>query len=131
MKNRTIEFRAWDERTKTMIATGFNVIGETTMFGMIDEYIMKHPCDVKSSLLRFNDIIITQFTGLHDRNGKKIFEGDILDADGTKCTVIHNERNASFCMKCAYHYQYFDDDCTVDNITVLGNIFEHPNLIAQ
>jgi hypothetical protein len=119
MKQRTIEFRSWDG-TKMYSHEELDKLDSDGTIHIMDIIKPNNP----------DKMIVTMWTGLHDRNGKKIFEGDILDADGTKCTVIHNERNASFCMKCAYHYQYFDDDCTVDNITVLGNIFETQNLIA-
>lgn len=85
---------------------------------------------------------IGQYTGLIDKNGKKIFEGDIIkykNTDGIKFNgvaltvigkVVYNEKNASFAISGkdeigAKHYDYFP----IKNIEVIGNIHDNPELL--
>lgn len=87
----------------------------------------------------FEDVIFTQSTGLKDKNGKEIFEGDIITTDTYACIVSFGE------------YTYFEDEHTQtteigfylsflnvkpatyapfekvywDNCVVIGNIYEN------
>ena len=84
---------------------------------------------------------IGEYTGLKDKHGKMIFEGDIikLNTDGIKFNgvaltvigkVVYNEKNASFAISGkdeigAKHYDYFP----IKNIEVIGNIHDNPELL--
>jgi len=86
-------------------------------------------CDCFGSLLNRDEIIIEQFTGLYDKNGKEIYEGDIIDSydnDSYKYVIKWNDRLASFtCVSDDGH----DDEYMHTIVEIIGNIHENPELI--
>jgi len=128
MLNREIKFRAWDKRTRKMIDTGFHILGETTCFDLIYQYCMEHgKRKDECGLQRINSVVIMQYTGLKDRNGKEIYEGDILRGRSGFYPVSWDIEYASFMAVNNYAFINTSSWCKKE---IIGNIYENPELLS-
>lgn len=77
--------------------------------------------------------IVMQSTGLTDKNGKEIFEGDVVKDSNNYIFKIHY--NQEKCCFMAENKEYFTDMniCAgfLKNKEVIGNIYEHKELIKE
>lgn len=75
------------------------------------------------------DLIPLQYTGLKDKNGKEIYEGDILRTDNVEIEYVeYFPAYASFCRVYQNHVYEINDN---GNYEVIGNIYENPELLRQ
>ena len=85
---------------------------------------------------------VGQFTGFTDKNGAKIFEGDILafdDMDGSKgiYEVFYDGDNGKFAIAASGDRNYVDDFELFERnecfkwFTVIGNIYDSPELLKE
>ena len=80
-----------------------------------------------------SDTVLMQSTGLKDKNGKKIYEGDVLDGSvfGRAIVEAHKD-NPGYLV--ARYLRKTIDDYGFDNVNgheyeVIGNIYENPELL--
>lgn len=85
-----------------------------------------------------NPSTIGQYTGLTDKNGTKIFEGDILelinnDEDKSYYNVVWSTEDCRFKIREINLGEFFDDcDSWVhENMSVVGNIYDNPELLEE
>ncbi|EPD8701567.1 YopX family protein [Listeria monocytogenes] len=121
---RVIEFRAWDKEVKEM---DYNP--------SVIEIWQNKPINEQFRLESEEKLVWMQYTGLKDKNGKKIFEGDIVNCKFFDRMVgdIAGVINFIDCVwavsdfKNKRLYQLID----VDNIEIIGNIHENPELLEE
>lgn len=127
---REIKFRAWDGQD-TMIYFDFDSIKHD---GLIDWNEKKYS-DTGGGLYIANCEIM-QYTGLQDKTGRDIFEGDIIQwinyttNNGMKnITVIkYDDKDASFYIGSWYDRDFPD---TSEEALIIGNIYENPELLDK
>jgi uncharacterized phage protein (TIGR01671 family) len=86
-----------------------------------------------------NDVSIMQYTGLKDKNGKKIYEGDILNIGfGGDASMVYHTHNYCVVFWCDKNLQWKTKYNKGDNpltgyylpvYEIIGNIYENPELL--
>ena len=124
---RIIKFRGKD------IKTGQFVFGDLETrpkedFMVIHQY---HEDGSYKSQVKVDPETVGQFTGLLDKNGREIYEGDLFSLDGTMIMVVYEPENGYYCLRMS-DSDYFMlplDRRFTDYYEVISNIYDHPELL--
>ena len=111
---RQIKFRAWDKE--------FN-----EMFDWSE--LLKFAPTLKA-FFENEDIVKMQYTGLKDKNGREIYEGDILTSGVMKYITGYHEHSGGWQLevrKGEYCAEMVQSNC--DLLEIIGNIYENPELL--
>lgn len=137
---REIKFRAWDKKGKQMInyISSLNFKNQN-FISIVSEYDLDvHNGENLGHYERHvSEVEVMQFTGLQDKNGKEIYEGDIVKIPddyeeygfmaGEKREVYYFDACFRFKPKTESRGHTLEDD--MDLCEVIGNIYENPELL--
>jgi len=71
---------------------------------------------------------VGQYTGLHDKNGKKIYERDI---DGSDVPMVICYEYGAYGLKYSIKDKYFDPNIRWGQLKIIGNIYDNPELLRE
>ena len=136
---REIKFKAWLPKERKMVDVleiefGYSADDKTYVHAIETghySYVDGNGFDVQKYKPSEADIILMQFTGLLDKNGKEIYEGDIV-----KNNIKDYSGHISFCdgqfiVEDALGQRYLAKGRLNESDEVIGNIYESPELLKE
>ena len=113
MNQREIKFRAWD--------------GEH----MIHDIGIRSGMALHLDTGKMHDWPLMQYTGLNDKDGQEIYEGDIMQSPEWGCVVIRWLPDLG-CFGCWHPTTGIHDNLIgYSQAQVIGNIYQNPELLQQ
>ena len=124
---REYKFRAWDGRLKQMLMVTSLLWKEDGLWACCDGQLT--PWD--KFMLNTAVKPLMQFTGLHDKTGKEIFEGDVFENQSGKGIITWLPEHCCLgAIKVGTDERFvLTSNGTTFNTEVIGNIYENPELL--
>ena len=128
---REIKFRAWLKEERKMV----NV---ETLFIGINRLCFGNSKTEDLFFRDFEEVELMQYTGLKDKNGKEIYEGDIvlikLDETSTWHKTVVGFKKGAFIANLIDKEDYvyiFHHGFAGDDFEIIGNVYENKNLLEE
>lgn len=122
-----LKYRAWDKELQTMLDVSLIDFKKSVLVGEHWEF-------GETNFINFDDVNLMQSTGLFDKNGKEIFEKDILDYNGRKVIVKWHGSYASFIYEFVDELQNRKTEwkplyLSYYHFEIIGNVYQNPGLL--
>ena len=136
--SREIKFRAWDNYSKSFINDDEYLIGLDGKFYRMDFYSgIENYEDGNLIWNELDNITLSQFTGLLDKNGKEIYEGDIVCwtfNDKLKSQIVFHEGCFGHLNLTGINKEHSEfipiNKVRAEYMIVCGNIYQNPELLT-
>lgn len=133
---RNIKFRVWDKSSKIMGSIR-SIRGNFSQFSYVDYHPLLGLLPVKNREICHVELL--QFTGLKDKYGVEIYEGDVISIGCSKThpeldlvVVCRNFDTAAFACRLPHEKEPYSDHLFgINSGEVIGNIYENPELLEQ
>lgn len=129
------KYRAW-VKEKSYFLPVFEIDFHAKMVGVWD--CGKEDCGLCDNYLFFHEVEIIEYTGLKDKNGVEIFEGDIIGLDGFWSYCIDFHDGAFRKIPCNQAQKLNWPWNPLEKVTievhgweVIGNRYENPELLKE
>lgn len=121
--SREIKFRAWDKQAKLFLDVEAHFSNEVSITPDDESRGHFRPAQFEADQTR---IQLLQYTGLKDKNGTEIYEGDLIDEPGAWGARTVVWRWAGWALEEDGEFYAIQ---VLDEMEVIGNIYENPELL--
>ena len=142
---REIKFRAWDKKESKMYdVAGISPHNEVMVAKPLlhggSQYVLLEDIHIKKYQIFYKDDgVLMQYTGLKDKNGKEIYEGDILLGrfildeveDHIFLSLTEDEKETQSIVFVVDDIFYPYTNQIPEDLEVIGNIYENPELLSK
>ena len=122
-----LKFRVWDKTNKEML--------NVDVLNLFLEEIVVLENDGSAFSMKFKDVEFMQSTGLFDKDGKEIFEGDILKTRTRGYVIVRKENgNAMTTYKSGINKRtslVLSSFLEKYQVEIVGNIYENKDLLEE
>lgn len=135
---REIKFRVWSKESKKMYLPkkGCDFLVRIDGEYFVDEDILEN---VGLIPVEKDDYVLMQYTGLKDKNGKEIYEGDILLGrfildkveNHIFLSLTEDEKETQSIVFAVDDIFYPYTNQIPEDLEVIGNIYENPGLLSK